>query len=112
MYGTTKINMIFIGIMEMPVIVAKLLRPKYTPRIDVVRGVRPPKPIPIRMANSMNMGIVWANSNIPTAIVCRNENANIAHLMGMRSPTTPPISMKAVAAVVCTDTTKPTCTSE
>ena len=103
-------NIMFMGIIEMPVIRAKLLRPKYTPRIEVVSGVRPPNPIPISMPNRKNRGSVSANSSTTMAMDCRNEKPHIAIRMGMRSPPMPPITMKAVDTAVCTEITRPTST--
>ena len=79
--------------------------------MDVVSGVRPPNPTPIRTANRKNSGSVSANSSTPMAMDCRNEKPNIAIRIGMRSPTMPPITINAVDTAVCTAITSPTSTS-
>ena len=59
----------YIGALDIPVIVAKALGPKYSALIATVSGFRPPNPAPKRTANKIAVGMFWANTAMvnPTA---------------------------------------------
>ena len=89
-------SIIFIGTWDIPIILPNELRPKYSPRMDVLSGLRPPKPMPNRMANANTTtrlgtptaaAMSGANTSIATAPACIDVKQKYATRFEMRSPT-------------------------
>ena len=77
----------YIGALEMPVIVAKAVGPKYSARIATVKGFRPPNPAPNSTANRIDTGMFWAKTAMVKPAAWMKPKIATATLVSIRSPT-------------------------
>ena len=102
-------SIMFIGTCDIPIILPNERRPKYSPRIDVLIGLRPPKPMPNSIANEntttsrgtfRKAEISGTNTSTTTALACIDVNTKYANRFEIMSPTYPPTTWKIIDIAV------------
>ena len=80
------IIMKFDGSCDIPIIVAKDFRPKYSPRIENSSGIRPPKATPNSAANRNAPATFVVTAITSSAMACRLRKKKISGGFGNLSP--------------------------